>query len=141
MILAVIVIGALAISMFRRRKSRQQYGFEVAPFGLDAAKLVFYSLLIIAFVYVMNSYKGTPFPIILVILFALIFSFISTKKRHLAAIFMHSAETLRQLVCQVLILKSRTMILFILTGLLSAVAALILTARLTSATITAGQKL
>lgn len=137
-ILAVVVIAALAVSMFRRRKSRQKYGFEVAPFGLDTAKLALSSFLVIAFVYVMNSYKGTPFPIIFVILIALIFSFISTKTtfgRHIYALG-GNPEAAR---LSGINIKSRTMILFILTGLLSAVAALILTSRLTSATITAGQ--
>ena len=137
-ILAIIVIVALAVSMFRKRKSRQKYGFEVVSFGLDMAKLALSSFLIIAFVYVMNSYKGTPFPIIFVILIALIFSFISTKTtfgRHIYALG-GNPEAAR---LSGINIKSRTMILFILTGLLSAVAALILTSRLTSATITAGQ--
>jgi D-xylose transport system permease protein len=136
--LAAVVIGALAVSMLRKRKSRQKYGFEVAPFGLEMAKFAFYSALIIAFVAVMNSYKGIPFPIIFVIFIALIFAFISTKTtfgRHTYAIG-GNPEAAR---LSGINIKSRTMMLFMLTGLLSAVAALILTSRLTSATITAGQ--
>jgi D-xylose transport system permease protein len=137
-VLAVIAMVLLIISTFRQRKSRLQYGFGVTPFPLEVAKVVAISLLIVLFVLTMNSYKGIPFPIIFVIGLAVIFSFIANKTtfgRHVYAIG-GNAEAAR---LSGINIKSRTMVLFIFTGLLSAIAALVLTARLSSATISAGQ--
>ncbi|KFZ43421.1 sugar ABC transporter permease [Anoxybacillus flavithermus] len=138
MILAAIAIVALFISMFRKRKSRQQYGFTVSPLPLELAKLFVISVLIFVFVVTMNSYKGIPFPIIFVIALALIFSFIATKTtfgRHVYAIG-GNVEAAR---LSGINIQRHTMMLFVFTGLLSAIAALVLTARLSSATISAGQ--
>ncbi|ACJ33682.1 sugar ABC transporter permease [Anoxybacillus flavithermus] len=138
MILAAIAIVALFISTFRKRKSRQQYGFTVSPLPLELAKLFVISVLIFVFVVTMNSYKGIPFPIIFVIALALIFSFIATKTtfgRHVYAIG-GNVEAAR---LSGINIQRHTMMLFVFTGLLSAIAALVLTARLSSATISAGQ--
>ncbi|AST07165.1 ribose ABC transporter permease [Anoxybacillus flavithermus NBRC 109594] len=138
MILAAIAIVTLFISTFRKRKSRQQYGFTVSPLPLELAKLFVISVLIFVFVVTMNSYKGIPFPIIFVIALALIFSFIATKTtfgRHVYAIG-GNVEAAR---LSGINIQRHTMMLFVFTGLLSAIAALVLTARLSSATISAGQ--
>ncbi|OOE04540.1 sugar ABC transporter permease [Anoxybacillus kestanbolensis] len=138
MILAAIAIVTLFISTFRKRKSRQQYGFTVSPLPLELTKLFVISTLIFVFVVTMNSYKGIPFPIIFVIALALIFSFIATKTtfgRHVYAIG-GNVEAAR---LSGINIQRHTMMLFVFTGLLSAIAALVLTARLSSATISAGQ--
>ncbi|MCZ0754175.1 sugar ABC transporter permease [Anoxybacillus sp. J5B_2022] len=138
LILAVIAIGALVVATWKKRKSRQQYGFSVAPLSLDLLKVVAISALIVLFVFTMNSYKGIPFPIIFVIALALIFTFIATKTtfgRHVYAIGGNS-EAAR---LSGINIQRHTMMLFVFTGLLSAIAALVLTARLSSATISAGQ--
>jgi len=137
-VLAVIAIGTFIASTLNKRKSRQQYGFDVNPLPFDIAKVLIVSLLIAAFVFTMNSYKGIPFPIIFVIVLAVLFSFIANKTtfgRHVYAIG-GNAEAAR---LSGINIKSHTMILFLLTGLLSAIASLVLTARLSSATISAGQ--
>ncbi|MCG3084414.1 sugar ABC transporter permease [Anoxybacillus sp. LAT_35] len=138
MILAAVAIVTLFISTFRKRKSRQQYGFTVSPLPIEIAKLLVISVLILLFVLTMNSYKGIPFPIIFVIALALIFSFIATKTtfgRHVYAIG-GNVEAAR---LSGINIQRHTMMLFVFTGLLSAIAALVLTARLSSATISAGQ--
>mgnify|MGYP001770505807 CR=1 FL=1 len=137
-VLAVIAIVSLFVSTFRKRKSRQQYGFTVSPLPIEIAKLLVISVLILLFVLTMNSYKGIPFPIIFVIALALIFSFIATKTtfgRHVYAIG-GNVEAAR---LSGINIQRHTMMLFVFTGLLSAIAALVLTARLSSATISAGQ--
>ncbi|WP_461200367.1 sugar ABC transporter permease [Anoxybacillus sp. TBDG-1] len=137
-ILAAMAVVALFVSTFRKRKSRQQYGFTVSPLPFELTKLFVISALILVFVVTMNSYKGIPFPIIFVIALALIFSFIATKTtfgRHVYAIG-GNVEAAR---LSGINIQRHTMMLFVFTGLLSAIAALVLTARLSSATISAGQ--
>ncbi|WP_166239731.1 sugar ABC transporter permease [Paenibacillus turpanensis] len=138
LVLAVLTIAAILWTTFSKRKSRQKYGFEVAPLGLDIGKFVLYSFLVVAFVLVMNSYKGIPFPIIFVIILALLFSFIATKTtfgRHVYAIG-GNPDAAR---LSGINIRKKTMLIFVLIGVLSSIASLVLTSRLSSATISAGQ--
>ncbi|SMF34835.1 sugar ABC transporter permease [Paenibacillus barengoltzii] len=136
-ILGVLAIALIVWSTLRKRRSRQKYGFEVAPFVVDVIKMAALSLLVIAFVLVMNAYKGIPFPIIFVIVLAAIFFFLSTKTtfgRHIYAI----GGNLEAARLSGINIRRKTMTVFLLSGLLASIASIILTSRLASATITAG---
>lgn len=137
-ILALFILGVMGISIFKKRSSRKKYGFEVANIGVDITKLALYAFVTFAFVFTMNSYKGMPFPIIFVLILAFVFSYIANKTtfgRHVYAIG-GNADAAR---LSGINIKAKTMLLFMFTGLLSAIAAIVLTSRLTSATITAGE--
>lgn len=132
---ALVVMVALALS---QRKSRKKYGFDVPSLSREAMKGVAIAFLLGLFVYVMNDYKGIPFPIIFVITLALLFSFIANKTtfgRHVYAIG-GNVDAAR---FSGINIKAKTLMVFVFSGLLSAIAALLLTSRLTSATISAGQ--
>lgn len=136
-ILGLIAVAFILWSTFRKRRSRQKYGFEVSPIGVDIIKAVVLSLLVIAFVLVMNAYKGIPFPIIFVIVLAVIFFFLSTKTtfgRHIYALG-GNPEAAR---LSGINIRFKTMMIFMLSGLLASIASIVLTSRLASATITAG---
>ncbi|MBQ4901454.1 sugar ABC transporter permease [Paenibacillus sp. Marseille-P2973] len=136
-VIGLLAVGFLLWSTFRKRSSRQKYGFEVAPLGVDIIKVFFLSLLVGSFVFVMNNYKGIPFPIIFVIVLAIIFYFISTKTtfgRHIYAI----GGNMEAARLSGIPIKRKTMLIFVLNGLLASIAAIVLTSRLASATITAG---
>lgn len=136
-ILGVLAIALIVWSTLRKRRSRQKYGFEVAPFVVDVIKMAALSLLVIAFVLVMNAYKGIPFPIIFVIVLAAIFFFLSTKTtfgRHIYAI----GGNLEAARLSGINIRRKTMTVFLLSGLMASIASIILTSRLASATITAG---
>ncbi|MGG4344757.1 sugar ABC transporter permease [Paenibacillus lautus] len=137
MVIAAIAIGLYVWSAIRKRRSRQKYGFEVAPLGVDIIKVAVIALLVISFVLIMNNYKGIPFPIIFVIGLAVIFYFLSTKTtfgRHIYAIG-GNKEAAR---LSGINIHRKTMLIFLLSGLLSSIAAIVLTSRLASATTTAG---
>ncbi|WP_407921126.1 sugar ABC transporter permease [Brevibacillus migulae] len=138
LIMAAIAIAFLIYSMWTNRKSRQKYGFEIPSFSLDIGKLVFFSLLIIVFVLVMNSYKGIPFPIIFVILLAILFTFLAKKTRFGRHVYAIGGNVDAARLSGINI-RWKTMMVFVLSGLLASIAALVLTSRLSSATITAGQ--
>ena len=137
-----IVIGLLAVGMllwtaYSKRRSRQKYGFEIAPLGVDIMKVSALAILVISFVVVMNNYKGIPFPIIFVIVLAIIFYILSTKTtfgRHIYAI----GGNIEAARLSGINIKRKTMLIFLLSGLLASIAAIVLTSRLASATITAG---
>lgn len=136
-ILGVAAVAFLLWSTIHKRRSRKKYGFEIAPLGIDIMKVAGLSLLVVSFVMVMNNYKGIPFPIIFVIVLAAIFYFISTKTtfgRHIYAI----GGNIEAARLSGIPIKRKTMLIFVLSGLLGSIAAIVLTSRLASATITAG---
>ncbi|RRJ64075.1 sugar ABC transporter permease [Paenibacillus oralis] len=136
-VLGVLAVGLLVWSMFNKRRSRQKYGFEVASLAADIIKVAALSLLVVLFVLVMNAYKGIPFPIIFVIVLAAVFYFLSKKTtfgRHIYAI----GGNLEAARLSGINIRRKTMLIFLLSGLLSSIAAIVLTSRLASATITAG---
>jgi D-xylose transport system permease protein len=137
-ILALVVLAFMTVSILKKRSLRLKYGFEVANIGVDITKLVLYTIATFAFVLTMNSYKGMPFPIIFVLILAFTFSYIASKTtfgRHVYAIG-GNADAAR---LSGINIKAKTMMIFMFTGLLSAIAAIVLTSRLTSATISAGE--
>jgi D-xylose transport system permease protein len=138
LVLGLIAIAVIIYSIWRKRTVRSKYGFAVSPLASDLLRMLLYSGLVLAFVLTMNAYKGIPFPITFVIIVALLFSFIANRTkfgRHVYAIG-GNPEAAR---LSGIHIQSRVLVLFLFMGLLSAVAALILTSRLGSATITAGQ--
>lgn len=137
-----IVLGLLAVTLllwtaYNKRRSRQKYGFEVQPLSVDVIKISILALLVVSFVVIMNNYKGIPFPIIFVIILAVIFYFLSTKTtfgRHVYAI----GGNIEAARLSGINIKRKSMLIFMLSGLLASIAAIVLTSRLASATITAG---
>jgi D-xylose transport system permease protein len=135
--LAAVAVAGIIWSSMRKRSSRLKYGFKVAPMGITFMQMAGYSLLVIAFVMVVNSYKGIPFPIIFVIVLALIFSFIATKTtlgRHIYAI----GGNMEAARLSGINIKRKTLSVFMFSGLLASIASIVLTSRLSSATISAG---
>ncbi|WP_379133203.1 sugar ABC transporter permease [Paenibacillus sp. sgz500958] len=136
-ILGVLAVALLLWTSFSKRRSRLKYGFEVAPLAVDIVKVAVLALLVVTFIMVMNNYKGIPFPIIFVIVLAAIFYFLSTKTtfgRHIYAI----GGNIEAARLSGINIKRKTMLIFVLSGLLASIASIVLTSRLASATITAG---
>ncbi|MWC28861.1 sugar ABC transporter permease [Paenibacillus sp. MMS18-CY102] len=137
-IFGIIGLIVAALLIIRKRRARAKFGFEVEPFAVSMLRLGVTGALIIGFVYLMNSYKGIPVPFVMVIVLALVFTFISrntTFGRHIYAIG-GNPEAAR---LSGINIKRRILLVFVLCNTLAAVAALVLTARLNAATMSAGQ--
>jgi len=133
-------VGLLAAAYFalRKRAARAKYGFPVEPLAVSILRMAVAGVLILGFVYLMNSYKGIPVPFVMVIVLALIFTFLSkntTFGRQVYAIG-GNPEAAR---LSGIDIKRKVLIVFVLCNTLAAVAALVLTARLNAATMSAGQ--
>jgi len=134
-------ITALAVAgylVMRKRAARAKFGFDVEPFAVSVLRLGVIGAIVIGFVYLMNSYKGIPVPFVMVIVLALIFTFISkntTFGRQVYAIG-GNPEAAR---LSGINIKRRILLVFVLCNTLAAIAALVLTARLNAATMSAGQ--
>lgn len=127
----------LAVLDWRSRKNQEKYGFEVTPLYFFAAKNVFVSAAIIWLCYLMASYKGLPN--VLVLLFVLIsgYAFITSQtvvgRRIYAMGGNEKAARLSGVNTPRLLFGT-----FVNMGVLAALAGMIVTARLNTATPKAG---
>lgn len=136
--LVLVVIGLYVLSALRRRRARQRYGFEVLPPHVEALKLGLVAAVIAAFGAIMVVYLGIPWAVIFVLALMVAFSFVAqdtTFGRHLYAIG-GNPDAARLSGIDV---PRHTFGLFMLMGLMTAIAGIVYTARLNAATTSAGQ--
>jgi len=138
--LYLMIASVVAYWLFEMkvRRDRQKYGFHVLPMKYQLLKMFVISLVIAAFYGIMIIYLGVPYSVILVMALALLFTFISGNTvfgRHLYAIG-GNAEASR---LSGINIARNVMILYMLMGLLTAIAGIVYTARLNAATTSAGQ--
>lgn len=137
---AIISIGLILLFVFfeiRKRQVRIKYGFSVLPMPLQLIRIVFISLAMALILSIMVGYRGIPYAIILLIAIVVLFSFIAEKTtfgRHVYAIG-GNKEAAR--LSGININKTNLMI-FVIMGVLTAIAGIVFTARLNAATTAAG---
>ncbi len=135
-VLAVIAI--YVVVELRVRRARRAYGFPVLPAYAEALKLAFVAAIFAAFGLIMVVYLGIPWSVILVLGLAVVFSFVAgntTFGRHLYAIG-GNPEAARLSGIRV---ARNTFFLFLVMGVLTALAGIVYTSRLNAATTSAGQ--
>ncbi|MDD2534776.1 MAG: sugar ABC transporter permease [Eubacteriales bacterium] len=136
-IFAVVAIGLLFYFMVNKRKSNMKYKFEVKSLSVDILKASFYSLLIIGFVWIMNNYKGIPLPVIIMLALSIIFTFVAEKITFGRSVYAIGGN--REAAKYAGINVNRiTIIVFMLSGLMSGVAGIIMSARLNAGAPQAG---
>ncbi len=137
-----LLIGLVAtvlfiINEFSGRKKKQAYGFEVLPTEMFALKLIIIGLLIGTVTWILASYQGFSWTLIIVLIVAGIYDFVANKTivgRHIYAVGGNpeAAELSGISVSKILYLVFGSM------GMLSALSGILFAARLKSATTTAG---
>ncbi|MCL4516433.1 MAG: sugar ABC transporter permease [Firmicutes bacterium] len=121
----------------RNRRSRQKYGLEVLPWALEGLKIAGILVLLTLFVGVMLAYKGIPIPVVIVLSLVLLMAFVAgntTFGRHVYAV----GGNREAAVLSGINVKKTNMIIFLIMGLLTALAGIVLTSRLDAATTSAG---
>jgi D-xylose transport system permease protein len=135
--LAILAVTFILYFSYRSAKSQKDYGLGEADYTKAFLKTVIPISVIIAFVYLMNSYAGIPIPVLILLAVALVGAFITnstTFGRYLYAIGGNAdAARLSGINNKVNILK-----VYAVLGALTGIAAVIFTARLGSATPDAG---
>lgn len=137
-----LLFGLLAIFLFiaseiKTRRKKQEYKFEVLSMDMFIGKLLFISGIIGYIVWVLSGYRGISWTLLIVIFVVAIYHFISTKTvlgRHIYAVG-GSPEAAELSGINV---KYITYVVFASMGMLSALSGILYTARLQSATTTAG---
>jgi D-xylose transport system permease protein len=136
-VIAGVAIAFILFMAYRSAKSVKDYGLGEANYGGEMAKAIIPIVGVIAFIWVMNSYRGIPIPVIILLCVALLGAFITNQTtfgRYLYAIGGNAdAARLSGIDNKRQILK-----VYALLGAFTGIAALIFTARVGSGAPDAG---
>ena len=138
--LAGLAVLAVIWMNLARIRGRKQHGLGVPGLGRTIAGILLPSLVIVGFIYMMNSYSGIPIPVLILLVVALAGAFLTqntTFGRYLYAIG-GNPDAAR---LSGISLRKHVLAVFGIMGALTGVAAIIYTARVGSASPDAGQLL
>jgi putative multiple sugar transport system permease protein len=137
LLLGVIGIVLFILGQVNDRKQKQAYNFEILPMDLFILKLVFVSAIVGAITWVLSGYNGLSWTVVIVLVVLAIYHFVTTQTvlgRHIYAVGGNpeAAEL------SGINVKRIIYVVFGSMGMLSALSGILFTARLQSATTTAG---
>lgn len=137
LLIGVVAVVAFIINEIRSRNKKKAYGFEVLPTEMFIMKLVIITALVGTISWILASYQGFSWTLVIVIIVAGIYDFVANKTiigRHIYAVGGNpeAAELSGISVSKILYLVFGSM------GMLSALSGILFAARLKSATTTAG---
>ncbi|WP_322906003.1 sugar ABC transporter permease [Paenibacillus campi] len=137
-----LIIGACIIlffiySEFSKRNQKLKYKFEVVSMPIFAVKLVFVSVIIAYITWILAGYNGFSWTVVITLIVVVIYHFLTTRTvlgRHIYAV----GSNPEAAHLSGINVKKITYIVFGSMGMLSALSGILYTARLQSATTTAG---
>ena len=135
--LAIAGIAAIAWSNIRRKRARQRHGLAALSVSAIAARIAIPSIVIVAFIFLMNKAGGVPIPVIFLLAVAMAGAFLTantTFGRYLYAIG-GNPDAAR---LSGINLKRYILVAFCLMGELAGIASILHTARVGSASPDAG---
>lgn len=137
LILGVAGAAAAVCLIVNGVRSRKKFDLELEPTVVTIAKIVGTIVLIVGSVLVLNAYHGIASPVLIMVILAIIFTFISKKTRfgrNLYAIGSNS-EAAR---FSGINIRREAFLAFVIMGALAAIGGVVLTSRLNMATSTIG---
>lgn len=134
--LGVTVI--LFVNMIRNRQSKQRHGFETASIWLDIATTGFSALLVLGYIYWVDQYRGIQTPVLLLGIAAIFMSYLANNTRfgRYAYAIGGNREAARLSGVNI---RRMIFLVFVLMGLLSGIAGVVLASYVGYGTIAAGQ--
>ena len=137
---AIVVIAVMFFMLFRGRRNKLKYGFPLPALVWDVAKTSFYSLLLVIYVAVVNSYEvapGIPYPVLLLGLVAVVMTYMSNNTRfgRYAYAIGGNREAAR---LSGINIRKQTFLIFVLMGFLCGIAGIVLASYVGYGTIGAG---
>ncbi|GAN53953.1 sugar ABC transporter permease [Tanticharoenia sakaeratensis] len=134
---AVVLFGVLAVTTWRTHQRRLAVGLATAPAWQVYLRIALYAAVIGGFMVVLDSYEGVPFPVLILLSVAGIFSFVSRQTvfgRRIYAI----GGNLEATRLSGVDVRLNKLVIFAIMGTMAALAGLITTARLAAGTPSAG---
>ncbi len=135
--LGVLVFAVLAFTAMRSRTKRAEYGLAVPPLGVDLGKLAVAAAVIAGFFAILNAYRGTPLPVLIVLVLLGAFTVMARRTvfgRRIYAVG-GNLEATRLSGVNVQMVK---LLVFALMGAMAALAGIATTARLAAGSPSAG---
>ncbi|CAN7579505.1 sugar ABC transporter permease [Paenibacillus sp. LjRoot153] len=137
LILGAVMIVLYIYSEFSKRNNKLKYNFEVVSANIFTVKVIFVSAIIAYITWILAGYNGFSWTVIVVMIVVAVYHFLTTSTvlgRHIYAVGSNpEAANLSGIS-----VKKITYIVFGSMGMLSALSGILFTARLQSATTTAG---
>ncbi len=136
-ILAAITAGIILLSVLSTRARQKKYGLEPAPLGRDMAFAGVGIVGVFVFVIIMNLYRGLQAPVLLLVITAVVMTYISTSTRfgRYSYAIGGNVEATR---LSGINIKKNVFLIFVTMGVLCAVSGIVLTGYLASGSIGAG---
>jgi D-xylose transport system permease protein len=137
----IILIGAiilLAVLTISDRRNKRKYGLPVPRLATTVASGVLIAVLMIVFVSILNGYQGIPVPVALLILLVVIFTWVMSRTTFGRAIYAIGGNTEAASLSGIQV-KRHLLLAFVIMSGLSALAGVLMTARMNAAAPTAGQ--
>ncbi|HAJ32965.1 MAG TPA: sugar ABC transporter permease [Candidatus Atribacteria bacterium] len=136
-LVAAIAIIVIFLMSLQSRKKKKQYGFEIKPFTYDFLIASLYSVLVSGFILIVNNYRGVPNPVVIMVVIAILVTYLANNTRFGRYVYALGgnieATKFSGINVQFVIFK-----VFILMGILSGVAGIILTGYVAAGTIGGG---
>lgn len=139
----IIAVGssvALILLDFFKRQARLKYEFTVSSVRAFVVKNVFITVLILLVAYVLNSYRGLPMQVFVMIVLVVIFTFITQKTTFGRSIYAMGGNYEASLYSGIKV-KRNLVIVYAINGLMAGIAGIVITARLNAGTPTAGMNM
>lgn len=137
-IIALAVVGIIFLMTIVGRNQKKTYGFDVPAMWKDILKATTISAIVVAYVVIMNDYRGIQIPVLILAGVALLISYVSTNTRfgRYAYAVGGNLEATR---LSGINIKKTIFLVHVLMGVLAGVAGIILTGYVAAGTVNAGQ--
>jgi D-xylose transport system permease protein len=139
-VIAVVAIVFLVGSEIVRRKTKEKYNNLNEPLNKMIVRCIVYSALVVATVAILNSYRGIPIPVLIMLVLVIIVTFIAEKTTFGRRVYAIGGNIDAAKYSGINVERNIAFV-YALNGLLAAVAGLILAARLNAGTPEAGLNL
>jgi putative multiple sugar transport system permease protein len=137
MVIAVLIVAAMLYFSLKSRRARESHGYDAEPFALFVVKNLVMAGIILFLMYKFASYKGLPNVLIVMGILIVLFVFVTKRMTFGRRIFaMGGNEKAAKL--SGIQTERLTFYIFVIMGMLAALAGLIYAARLNQATPKAG---
>ena len=136
-VLGIVFAAIVIVLIFRKRLSRKKYDFENPAIWVDIAKAAAVVVLTGVFIYTLNGFRGVPFPVLILLVLIAVFMFLSKRTRFGRNIYAIGGNQEAARLSGINI-ELNVMIMYMITGALSALSGILLAGRLDGATPSAG---
>ncbi|WP_315072828.1 sugar ABC transporter permease [uncultured Clostridium sp.] len=137
-LLVVLAVAGAAYLVLNNRKNKIKYNIAVKPMTFDVLIIVAIGVVSLVLVLILNDYQGFPIPAFIMLVLALILSFIGTKTIFGRRVYGIGGNRDAARLSGINV-KKHIIVVYSMVGLLAAIAGILLTARLNAGSVAAGQ--